>query len=130
MSLRKISKIHSVAYSTLFTLVRTGKSFHGSGTVEGSKYLSLQEEKLLADKARGLISSGFEFTWADLNGLIQQDVEFLFSKDPQRTKPPSNWPNNGFTRRFAVRHNLKDFIKPVWLAQAKIADSVVLLEDL
>ena len=108
MSLRKICKIHGVAQSTLHVLIMKGKSFSGSG--RSAKYLSKDEEDMLAEKTKSLFGAGFELTWANLQDLVREEFDSLVQRDPSRSHPPQNWPNIHYVRRYAKRNSLTQFI--------------------
>ena len=109
MSLSRISKLHGVARSTLHKLVKKGKPFSGSGS-KVKKYLSKDEEEMLAEKSKSLVLAGFELTWANLQELIKQELDSLLMKDSERIAAPLNWPNLAFTRRFATRYNIINLV--------------------
>ena len=101
MTVKRISQIHGVANATLSDLIRQGKSFTGRGKAIG-KYFSMVEEEMLADKMKNLAMAGHEITWANMLDMVKQELI--------RTGRKQLDPNISFVRRFAKRHNLKNFI--------------------
>ena len=95
--MRKICQIHGVTKSTLHDLVKQGRTISESGRKVG-KYLTKEEEDMLADKMRNLAYAGHEMTWASMLELVKKELSLLGKGQVI--------PNTYFVRRFAKRHNL------------------------
>ena len=105
VSVRHAALKYNVEPKTLGFLIKSGKSYTGSG--KKSTMFSEEEEKFLVNQAHQKMEAGEELSSKILKELIGDYIEVLKGSNPDRNLKV----DENFVRCFSKRHGLKQFYK-------------------
>jgi len=100
-SIRKAAEKHSVDFSPLAKIIRTGKFFQGKG--KRSPYFTDEEEKIVVSRALEMIDGGKIFSTMNFRNIIEEEIEVIKVNFPERV---SNFEKlRGTTNKFSAYCN-------------------------
>ena len=102
VSVRQAARKYNIDNKTLCTLIKSGKSYQGSGK---TTVFTKEEENVIVSRAMEIVNSGRSFDSKDLKQIIAEEVDTMNVNFPGRNIKMSQ----NYVQNIANKYNLKQF---------------------